>query len=85
VVLHAAQDGSPQSSAALAEVCQGYRVPLYAFVRRQGFDPHTAQDLTQEFFAKLIEKNYLAGADRQRGRFRSVPHHRLQVLLGERI
>lgn len=70
MVLHAAQESSPEASAALAQVCQGYWYPLYAFVRRQGFDPHTAQDLTQEFFAKLIEKNYLAGADRQRGRFR---------------
>jgi RNA polymerase sigma-70 factor (ECF subfamily) len=70
VVLRAAVENDPEANAALAEVCQGYWYPLYAYVRRQGFDPHTAQDLTQEFFAKLIEKNYLAGADRQRGRFR---------------
>jgi len=70
IVLRAAQDASPEGLTALTEVCRGYWYPLYAYVRRQGFDPHTAQDLTQEFFAKLIEKNYLAGADRQRGRFR---------------
>jgi DNA-directed RNA polymerase specialized sigma24 family protein len=70
IVLRAAQEDSPEALAALTEVCRGYWYPLYAYVRRQGFDPHTAQDLTQEFFAKLIEKNYLAGADRQRGRFR---------------
>ena len=70
VVLRAAVENSPEANAALAEVCRGYWYPLYAYVRRQGFDPHTAQDLTQEFFSKLIEKNYLAGADRQRGRFR---------------
>ncbi len=70
VVLRAAVENSPEANAALAEVCRGYWYPLYAYVRRQGFDPHTAQDLTQEFSAKLIEKNYLAGADRQRGRFR---------------
>ncbi len=70
IVLRAAVENTPEANAALAEVCRGYWYPLYAYVRRQGFDPHTAQDLTQEFFAKLIEKNYLAGADRQRGRFR---------------
>jgi len=70
IILRAAQDDSPEALAALTEVCRGYWYPLYAYVRRQGFDPHTAQDLTQEFFAKLIEKNYLAGADRQRGRYR---------------
>lgn len=70
MVIHAADDHSPQSAEALAAVCQGYWYPLYAYVRRQGFDAHTAQDLTQGFFAKLIEKNYLSAADRQRGRFR---------------
>jgi DNA-directed RNA polymerase specialized sigma24 family protein len=70
IVLRAAHEDTPEALAALTEVCRGYWYPLYAYVRRQGFDPHTAQDLTQEFFAKLIEKKYLAGADRQRGRFR---------------
>ena len=70
IVLRVAQDDDPEALAALTEVCRGYWYPLYAYVRRQGFDPQTAQDLTQEFFAKLIEKKYLAGADRQRGRFR---------------
>jgi DNA-directed RNA polymerase specialized sigma24 family protein len=70
IILRAAHEDSPESLEALTQVCRGYWYPLYAYVRRQGFDPHTAQDLTQEFFSKLIEKNYLAGADRQRGRFR---------------
>lgn len=70
IILRAAHEADPEALAALTEVCRGYWYPLYAYVRRQGFDPHTAQDLTQEFFSKLIEKNYLAGADRQRGRFR---------------
>ena len=70
IILRAAHEDDPEALAALTEVCRGYWYPLYAYVRRQGFDPHTAQDLTQEFFSKLIEKNYLAGADRQRGRFR---------------
>jgi hypothetical protein len=42
-------------------------VPLYAFVRRKGHGPHDAQDLTQAFFARLLEKNYVAQADRERG------------------
>jgi RNA polymerase sigma-70 factor (ECF subfamily) len=52
-------------------LCQIYWNPVYAFVRRKGHDPDQTQDLTQEFFARLIEKNYLEDADRRRGRFRS--------------
>ena len=70
VVMQAARDDDPESRKALAQVCRQYWYPLYAYGRRQGFDVHTAQDLTQDFFAKLIEKNYLSVADRQRGRFR---------------
>jgi DNA-directed RNA polymerase specialized sigma24 family protein len=44
--------------------------PVYAFVRRKGYDAEGARDLTQKFFARLIEKNYLASADHDRGRFR---------------
>ncbi len=56
---------------ALEKLCQAYWYPLYAFVRRQGLSEHDAQDLTQEFFARLLEKDWLAGVDRERGRFRS--------------
>jgi len=51
-------------------LCRVYWYPLYAYVRRQGFDVPTAQDLTQDFFAKLLEKNYVGIADRKRGKFR---------------
>jgi RNA polymerase sigma-70 factor (ECF subfamily) len=71
VVLAAGQSASPQSAAALAELCRTYWYPLYAFVRRKGHGPHDAQDLTQSFFARLLEKNYVAQADRERGRFRT--------------
>ncbi len=57
--------------AALSVLCQAYWYPLYAFVRRQGRDRHQAEDLTQEFFARLLEKNGLASVQPQRGRFRS--------------
>jgi len=56
---------------ALTNLCQIYWKPVYAFIRRNGHDVDSAQDLTQEFFSRLIEKNYLEDADRRRGRFRS--------------
>src|SRR5205085_6271586 len=60
-----------QAAGALEKLCQTYWYPLYAFVRRKGHSPHDAQDLTQTFFARLLEKNYIAQADRERGRFRT--------------
>ncbi len=71
VVLAAGDAAAPQAEAALAELCRTYWYPLYAFVRRKGHSPHDAEDLTQEFFARLLEKKYLRLADRERGRFRS--------------
>jgi RNA polymerase sigma-70 factor (ECF subfamily) len=60
-----------KSAAALEKLCQTYWYPLYAYVRRQGHSPEDAQDLTQEFFAKLIAKHYLGDVDRSKGKFRS--------------
>ncbi|MBI3880403.1 MAG: sigma-70 family RNA polymerase sigma factor [Verrucomicrobia bacterium] len=72
MVLAARRGGdSSRAGDALAKLCQAYWYPLYAFVRRQGHAPHDAQDLTQEFFARLLEKNWLADVDRAKGRFRS--------------
>ncbi len=51
-------------------MCQRYWLPLYAFARRRVADRHEAQDLTQEFFARLLEKKLLASASPERGRFR---------------
>jgi RNA polymerase sigma factor (sigma-70 family) len=62
---------SPEAAAALEELCRAYWYPLYAYVRRQGRSPHDAQDLTQSFFAQLVEKDYLHAADRGKGRFRT--------------
>lgn len=70
LVLNAAHPEAPEADRALEELCGLYWYPLYAHVRRFGYDPHTARDLTQEFFARLIEKKYLSAADRRRGRFR---------------
>lgn len=71
VVLTAQRSDSTRAHAALSHLCRTYWYPLYAFVRRQGHGAHDAQDLTQEFFARLLGKNYLAVAARERGKFRS--------------
>jgi RNA polymerase sigma-70 factor (ECF subfamily) len=60
-----------ESAAALEELCRTYWYPLYAFVRRQGHAPSDAQDLTQAFFARLLEKNYVADAQQEKGKFRT--------------
>jgi DNA-directed RNA polymerase specialized sigma24 family protein len=61
----------PDAQAALEHLCNAYWYPLYAYVRRRGYDPHNAEDLTQEFFFRLVRDNYLRVADRERGRFRT--------------
>jgi RNA polymerase sigma factor (sigma-70 family) len=71
VVLHARQDEPEQARAALAQLCEGYWYPLYSFVRRRGHSPHDAQDLTQAFFAHLLEKRGLEQVDPEKGRFRT--------------
>src|SRR5215831_19844397 len=70
VVLAAGDAGSDQASAALSRLCQTYWFPVYAFIRKRGHSPEQAQDFTQEFFAGFLEKNYVARATRERGRFR---------------
>jgi len=71
VVLAAGRTESTRTQNALARLCQTYWYPLYAYVRRRGHSAHDAQDLTQEFFAHLLERHTLAIADPNRGRFRS--------------
>ncbi|MEA1951619.1 MAG: sigma-70 family RNA polymerase sigma factor [Planctomycetota bacterium] len=71
VVVSAGGSHTSQSRRALAVLCESYWFPLYAFVRRAGHSAEDAQDLTQEFFARLLADNTLTVADRQRGRFRS--------------
>ena len=71
VVLAAKDKSSPDSAAALEALCRTYWYPFYAFVRRQGQPACDAQDLTQEFFARLLAKDYLAAAAREKGRFRT--------------
>jgi RNA polymerase sigma factor (sigma-70 family) len=72
VVLHAGRAGSHASAHdALARLCRTYWFPLYAHVRRRGFSSHDAEDLTQEFFARLLARQSIAQADPARGRFRA--------------
>jgi RNA polymerase sigma-70 factor (ECF subfamily) len=71
LVLAAGERGSAGAEEALARLCSLYWYPVFAFVRRQGYPTDEAQDLTQGFFTRLIEKGDLADADRSRGRFRS--------------
>ena len=71
LVAAAGRDATPEARKALGELCRLYWYPLYAFVRRRGYDADEALDLTQGFLTRLIEKNDLADADPGRGRFRS--------------
>src|SRR5262245_40912794 len=71
LIVAAGREGGERAQAALADLCQAYWYPLYAFLRRHGHSADDAADLTQEFFATLLEKGYLADADPQRGRFRT--------------
>jgi RNA polymerase sigma-70 factor (ECF subfamily) len=68
----AARDGeAAQAQTALADLCRAYWYPLYAHIRHLGHSADQAQDLTQEFFARLLEKDFLGAVDREKGKFRS--------------
>lgn len=71
VVLAATRAPAPESAQALETICRTYWYPLYAYIRRCGQPPHDAEDLTQEFFRRLLEKHWLDAADRDKGRLRS--------------
>jgi DNA-directed RNA polymerase specialized sigma24 family protein len=70
-VLLARQAGSPLCRQALESLCASYWCPIYAFVRRQRYAPADAKDLTQEFFSKFLEKNFLSSVNPSKGKFRS--------------
>jgi len=71
VVLAAGGGGSTRAHEALETLCRSYWYPLYAFTRRQGKSPHDAEDLTQAFFARLLEREAIGKATPEKGRFRS--------------
>lgn len=71
VVLAAGRSDTTRACAALEKLCRTYWYPLYAYVRRRGHSPEDAKDLTQEFFARLLERKAVATASPEKGRFRS--------------
>ena len=71
MVLAAGQDDDPSAIPALEQLCRKYWFPIYAFIRRRGSNPHEAEDLTQGFFAFVLEKEAFKKVDREKGRFRS--------------
>lgn len=71
LVMLAAHRSSAESEQAMSSLCHAYYLPLYAYARRRLGDPEQAQDVTQTFFAVLLEKNYLKTVDRSKGRFRA--------------
>jgi RNA polymerase sigma factor (sigma-70 family) len=71
IILQAGGPTSAASATALEKLCRAYWYPLYSFMRRRGLAPHDAEDLIQSFFAFLLEKDVIARADRERGRFRT--------------
>jgi RNA polymerase sigma factor (sigma-70 family) len=83
VVLAAGEENTPESAAALEQLCRTYWYPLYGYVRRRGYSPEDAQDLTQEFFARFLERESFSLADPARGRFRAFLLKSLQNFLAD--
>ena len=83
VVLAAKKREQPESAQALETLCRNYWYPLYVFVRSSGWAPADAEDLTQEFFARLLEKNYLRVVEPQKGRFRTFLRFALKRFLAK--
>jgi RNA polymerase sigma-70 factor (ECF subfamily) len=83
VVLAAANEVTPDAAAALERLCRTYWYPLYAYVRRRGYSAEDAQDLTQEFFARFLERESFSLADPTRGRFRTFLLRSLQNFLAD--
>ena len=89
LVLGTRSSDDPRAREALATLCESYWYPLYCFVRRQGFAADESLDLTQGYFAKLIERGFLGHVQPERGRFRSfllasMRHHLAHVKRDER-
>src|SRR5881397_808845 len=78
VVLAAGDSTAPTAQSALEQLCRSYWYPLYAFVRRRGYSPEDAQDLTQSFFERLLERDLLADLRPAGARFRSFLLHALK-------
>jgi DNA-directed RNA polymerase specialized sigma24 family protein len=84
-IAQAVDGDDPGAHAALENLCTVYWYPIYAFVRRMGHDAEQALDLTQDYFARLLEKRTVAAADRGKGRFRSFLLRDVSFFLSNRI
>jgi len=80
-VLAAGKQESPRAAEALEKLCRSYWYPLYVYVRRRGYGVEDAQDLTQQFFARVLEKGSFQRANPERGKFRTFLLHALQNFL----
>ncbi len=83
VIAEAARDGDAESARALAKLCEIYWLPVYAFIRRRGQAPEEAKDLTQGFFARLLDKKSFTAADRAKGKFRTYLLGEVKFYLGD--
>ena len=84
LVVAAADPQRKEARSALVSLCEGYWYPLYAYIRRRGYPADQAQDLTQEFFIRVLEGRYLDRADPEKGRFRSFHVDLAEILCGRR-
>src|SRR6202171_646185 len=83
LVVSAADPQRKEARSALVSLCEGYWYPLYAYLRRRGYPAHRAQDLTKEFFIRMLEGRYLDRADPEKGRFRSFILTSLKFFLAD--
>jgi RNA polymerase sigma-70 factor (ECF subfamily) len=83
LVIAAADSRPTEARSALVSLCEGYWYPLYAYVRRRGYPVDQAQDLTQEFFIRVMEGRYLDRADPEKGRFRAFILTSLKFFLAD--
>jgi RNA polymerase sigma-70 factor (ECF subfamily) len=83
VLLAVKQGDTPEAAAALENLCRTYWPPLYAYIRREGHNATEAQDLTQEFFGRLLAREYLQRVEQQEGKFRSFLLAYLKHFLAE--
>ena len=83
LVIAAADSRPTEARSALVALCEGYWYPLYAYVRRRGYPAEQAEDLTQEFFTRVLEGRYLDRADPEKGRFRAFILTSLKFFLAD--
>ena len=83
IVSGANSHGEGKTEFALAELCRIYWRPIFLFIARRGYSPEDAEDLTQDFFARILKGEWLQKADRNRGRFRSLLLKSLQNFLND--